>query len=142
MKIRAILISSAIFVLVGTFVRRSHLAMMVAEDSGAVFIPVSSGSEDPSILKLGFLSYVISFLFALYSVVLKRGSDVAMAPYVVNCVFFVLCIALISQDSNIIGAAQNGNVIPAFLVLFWIFVVTTVGALATIHGNRNIKDEL
>lgn len=125
MRNKLIIFFSLALAALGFTIPTDWLAMMVSEN-GELFIPVSSGSEDPFVIKLALASYSLSFIYSSISFTLNRGVRFIPVAYLVNCIFYLLCIFLISLDSSILGAAAYGNWVPVSQVIFWFISVIAI----------------
>jgi len=122
MRDKLILFSSLALGLLGIALPTEWLAM-VAGENGELFIPVSSGSEDPFAIKLGLASYILSFIYSGASITLNKGVRFIPVAYTINCIFYVLCMLFVSLDSGIFSAAGYGNWIPVLQLIFWFITV-------------------
>lgn len=125
-QVRIILFSSVLFFGLGFFVPESELLMMQNDEAGELFKPVSSGSDDPFALKLGFIAYIISAIYVCFCLITKTGYQAIKWVYLVNGLFFCLSLCLIHLDSDFVVAYREGNGLPLGLTLFWAFIVLVV----------------
>ena len=111
------------------FVLPENELWMVAGENGELFRPVSSGSEDPFLIKVALGSYVVSAVFTLVSLVTSKGRKYVFPLYLGNGFFYILVMALVSIDSSIWVAAENGNWLPLGQQALWLVAsVAVVGA--------------
>jgi len=126
MQYKLILVFSLLFIALGFTIPADWLAMTYGEN-GELFIPVSSGSEDPFIIKLALASYVLSFLYVGMSIKLRRGIRFITPVYILNCIFYLLCMFLVSLDSSVLEAAKYGNRLPISQLVLWLISVVAIG---------------
>lgn len=116
-----ILIASLLFLSIGFFVDEGQLITMTG-NNGQPFIPVSSGSDDPFLMRVAFSSYVISFVYACVAIKCRVGERYIIWIYLLNGCFFIFSLFLVSFDSNIIEAARAHNSLPLMICTFWAVV--------------------
>lgn len=95
---------------------RGGLAMHITS-SGEVLYPISSGSEDGTFIFLGLISFILTFSYSIASLILKHKLKTLIKVYLVNLVFLLMLIALVSLDSSIILAAKLGDDVPLIGVI-------------------------
>ena len=136
-----ILICSLILFVTGILVPSQWLAMHSGEH-GDLFIPVSSGSEDPFAIKLALASYMVSFIYSGLFVYLKKEARSVLGVYWANCIFYLFCMYLVSLDSSIIQAAKFGNLVPVSLSLLWLvtFVIVIGVSCKKVARKGNASD--
>lgn len=131
-----ILIFSLVLSVVGFTLPVEWLAMMVG-NNGELFISVSSGSEDPFAIKLALGSFAMTFLFAGICLLQNKGLRYITTIYALNCVFYLLCMILVSLDSGILVAAKYGNWVPVSQGAFWLATVLVVIWVSFNKANQN-----
>lgn len=101
-----------------------HLAQMPTAlpigrgDDGAWLYPVSSGSDDLTLLVWALQAFVFSILMAMWS------RQLAVAAYVVNMLFLWACYYLIELDNSLWASSQLGFGEP-----LWAFAVAHIPLL-------------
>ncbi len=114
-----IFVVSLIFSVTGFLVPTEWLAMMAGEN-GDLLIPVSSGSEDPLIIKLALVSYIVSFMFSGICLYLNSGVQFIFRVYMANSAFYIFFMFLLSLDSSVFVAAKYRNLVPVSLIALWL----------------------
>ena len=124
-----ILISSILLVLIGIMIEDRGLAISIGE-YGTVHYPISSGSEDGLILKLGLYLFAITAFYSVISIV--RGHRVInlILVYTANSLVYAFCLFLVMLDSSIIDAAKLGDWLPLAANIIWIFTFIIYGLLS------------
>ena len=90
---------------------RGGLAMSITS-SGDVLYSMSSGSNDGAILFIGFISFILTFTYSIFSLILKHKLKTLINLYLVNLVLFLMLVGLVSIDSSIFLAAKLGDYVP------------------------------
>ena len=111
------------------------LAMM-QRSNGDLFIPVSSGSEDPMIIKIALMSYLVSSIYSGFFVVLAREGRSLILVYTLNSIFYLICMFLVSLDTSIVMAARLGNWVPTLQAGLWL--ACTI-AITWVAFNQSFK---
>lgn len=129
MKKYVILISSVLLILIGIMIEDRGLAMNITGD-GTVLYPISSGSADGLILKLGLFLFTITASYSLISIFRGHKERILFAVYLVNSLIYTLFLILVMLDSSIIDAAKLGDWLPlaANIILILSFII--YGALS------------
>jgi uncharacterized membrane protein len=134
MKKYVILTSSILLVLIGLLIEDRGLAMGVA--GGETFYPISSGSVDGLILKLGLYSFFITILFSVILIFVDFGDVILFLVYSVNSLIYAFCLFLVMLDSSIIDAAKLGDRLPLVANIICILSFAIYGALSL---NKKIQ---
>jgi hypothetical protein len=125
MQSKLILFFSLVFVSLGFSLPEGWLAMMAGE-KGELLIPVSSGSEDPFIIKVALASFLVSLIYAGICIAISKGLRFIPVVYAINSIFYLLCMFLVSRDSSILDAAKLGNWVPAIQLTLWFLSVVAI----------------
>src|SRR5690606_25870013 len=125
MQLKLILFFSLVLAALGFALPVEWLAMLIGE-KGELFIPVSSGSEDPFTIKVALMSFTLTIIYSGISMALKKGAGFAPLVYTINSLFYLLCMFLVSLDSNIIGAARHGNWAPVLQLVLWLASIIAI----------------
>ncbi|WP_370980209.1 hypothetical protein [Agaribacterium sp. ZY112] len=120
-----ILSVSILFSGLGFLLPEDQLLMMAGE-SGELFKPVSSGSEDPFLIKVALGSYVLTGVFSAVSLFVGKGRRYIFRIYLGNGAFYILVMALASIDSSVFAAAQSGNWLPLGQLALWLVALLVV----------------
>lgn len=123
-----ILIFSLLLVVAGFIIKESQLLMMVGQN-GELFRPVSSGGDDPMGIKMGLMSYILTFIFATFSLAFNKGVKKIFGLFIVNSLICAVCFGLVLLDSSIIDAAKAGNKLPIIVYIVWAVSIVTVVSL-------------
>ena len=105
------------------------LAISIGED-GTVHYPISSGSEDGLILKLGLYSFAITAFYSVISILRGHREITLFVVFTVNSLFYAFCLFLVMLDSSIIDAAKLGDWLPLAAIIIWIFTFIIYGILS------------
>ena len=124
-----ILTSSILLVLIGIMIEDRGLAISIGED-GTVHYPISSGSEDGLILKLGLYSFAITAFYSVISILRGHREITLFVVFTVNSLFYAFCLFLVMLDSSIIDAAKLGDWLPLAAIIIWIFTFIIYGILS------------
>lgn len=131
-----ILISSVLLVIMGYLIEDRGLAMQVT-DGGAILYPVSSGSEDGSILKLGLFFFIISAIYALVSLYRKSSDRILFTVYSINSLIYTFLLFLVMLDSSLLESARLGDTLPLVATILWILSLVLYGVLSLSHYYRS-----
>lgn len=107
-----------IFSIVGFILPENLLAMMPSEN-GELFIPFSSGSESPFLLKLSMASFIVTFCYGIICLVLNKNFNGIIYVFSINCAFYMFCTFLILLDSSFVDAVNYGNWLPILQSVGW-----------------------
>ena len=124
-----ILISSILLVLIGIMIEDRGLAISVAED-GTVHYPISSGSEDGLLLKIGLIMFVVSAFYSLVSIFKCHKEIILLLVYLANSLIYAFFLFLVMLDSEIIEAAKLGDWLPLAANIIWLLSFIIYGVLS------------
>ena len=125
MKNKLIIISSLILVCIGAIFSTNDFVMMTG-NNGELFIPVSSGNEDPFLFRFGLLSFSISLLTSMAHAFKKISFKPVFVTYLVISLLFAIFLALIHLDSSIFVASRAGNHIPLITTAVWVVFLVAI----------------
>ena len=125
--------------MLGFFLPEESLMMMVNEETGEFFIPVSSGSGDPLTIKIALASFSMTLLYTTISLFFRRSSQSVYWVYNINSAFYLFYMLLVSIDSSIFIANDYGNWIPLGQFLFWVlsFILITSAKFKNVSKTTN-----
>lgn len=108
---------SLLCVVVGWVTRDRPALVMGVTSSGVVLRPISSGSESGTLISLGLMSFVMTFVFSIASFWLKGSARKLRAVYFVNLMAFSFMVFLVSLDASIVEAATFGDKGPLLSIV-------------------------
>jgi len=118
-KIVILLFSVTIFIF-GYLIEDRALLQELTED-GKCFSPQSSGSEDGEMLSLALMSFIITMVASMVSILFNQHIRTLLIVYGVNFFIFLFFLLLVIMDSSLISAVKCGDYIPLLGVLFvWV----------------------
>ncbi len=129
MKKYVILTSSLIMILLGILIEDRGLAMHVT-GRGEILYPISSGSVDGLILKLGLYSFAITAFYSAISIFRGHREITLFVVYSFNSLIYAFFLFLAMLDSSIIDAAKLGDWLPLAANIIWILSFSIYGALS------------
>ena len=125
MRNKLIIVSSLILVCIGTIFSTEDFVMMLG-NNGELIVPVSSGSDDPSLFRIGLLIFSISLLSSAAHALNKISFRSSLVTYLTVSIFFAVFLALIHLDSSIFVASRSGNHIPLISAAVWLMFLLGV----------------
>lgn len=129
MKKYVILTSSIILLLLGGLIDDRGLAIQVTA-GGEILYPISSGSEDGLILKIGLYIFSISALYSAISIFKGHSDTILFVVYLVNSLIYTFFLFLVMLNSSLIEAAKLGDWLPLLANIIWISSFVIYGALS------------
>lgn len=122
---KLILISGSILAALGFLIPKDKLLLVVGE-KGEFYLPLSSGSEDPLIIKIALCSYIISIAVIVLSSFFEKIKSYIFGVYLANSALYLLLLILVSLDSNIFSAAKYGNWLPVLQFGVWLLSIVLI----------------
>ncbi|WHI48027.1 hypothetical protein [Microbulbifer sp. VAAF005] len=136
-----ILLCSIVLAGLGFLLPQDQLFMAVRQD-GELFRPLSSGGDDPTLIKIALGSYIASAFFAIISLYVRKIRRFIFPLYLVNSGFYILLMAFVSIDSGVIIAAKHGNWLPVGQLILWLLfllVIIWVSLKRSIQSNSKVS---
>lgn len=119
MRTLAILSASIALFVLGVVIEDRGFAVG-AGDAGGLIYPLSSGSEDGLLLKVGLYPFILAFLSAAISLAGGGKGRVTFGIFVLCSIFYCLMAILVSLDSDLIESARLGDWLPLAANTIWI----------------------
>ncbi len=105
------------------------LAISIGED-GTLHYPISSGSEDGLILKLGLYSFAVTVFYSVISILRSHREITLFVVYTVNSFIYAFSLFLVMLESSIVDAAKLGDWLPLAANIIWISTFIIYGLLS------------
>ena len=131
-----ILISSILLVLIGIMIEDRGLAISIAED-GTIHYPISSGSEDGLLLKIGLYLFAITAFYSVVSILRVHREVTLFVVYTVNSLAYAFFLFLVMLDSSIIDAAKLGDWLPLAANIIWLLSLIIYGVLSLNKASQS-----
>lgn len=125
MRDHLILSISIVLAGLGFFLPKKLLFMVVGQD-GELFRPLSSGGEDPTLIKIALGSYIVSASVSIISLFVRKIKRFIFPVYLVNSSFYILLMVLVSIDSSVITAAKYGSWLPVGQLILWLLSMLVI----------------
>lgn len=130
-----ILISTTVLIFMSAIIEDRGLAILATQNDELIF-PVSSGSEDGILLKIGLFSFVLTWLYAVVSLLSGARAYMLLLAYIANSLIFLFFVFLVSLDSSIIDAATFGDWLPLLALVIWALVFPVYGVLSVLECRK------
>lgn len=120
------------------FIQDGGLILWVSSDGTPVH-PISSGSEDGAILKMGLLGFVFSVLVSIAALIFKVKARVSLGSYLMCSVCFAMALLLVLLDSSLWSAFIHGDVWPFISTCVWLFSCVVLLGVALSQWRMRAK---
>lgn len=109
--------------------------------AGELLYPMSSGSNDISVLSFGLLTFIVTAIYTPVSALLNHRLKFLVYAYLANLALFLFFVALVSLDSSFIFAAEVGDIMPliSVLIAFMPIPVLTLLHLTSSSTGRSLR---
>lgn len=132
-----ILLSALTLFAFGIAIEDRGLTMMLGADGEPIY-PISSGSKDGVLLKVGLYPFVLAFISSLMSYLRRSTGKTSIGIYIVCSVFYGFMVFLVALDSDLVASAKLGDWLPLMASGIW---GLSIIALIWLSFNKSRKSD-